>query len=268
MLSLSMTLEQEACDCDFLLNDDTGFNTSNPGGFLPEGSSPFLNDYRLSDGYFVNTISRYNLDSSLTLLYVSEPFHIRSGEVDTDYSINFPTLVLKDVPDGKLLFKRVFIISKDFYEAGSHDPSKTVIYYDVEQGVYQILEDGEVKHICLSEFIYSFDENYVGGYSEVILFSSCNLKKCYSKLTLDYLDDLSNNPRKNMCITDCNERGEKNNLKYKSDFVLAAHKSIEYLLQCGLEYDAMRLLLSIEDCGGFCKNIKNNNLNNYNCGCT
>lgn len=267
MLKLRTEVTIDDCNCNFSSRNTTDYNYINPNGFLTESSNPSLNNYKISDGYFVDTVFRRNYNGTMTLEYASLPRHRISTEVDDDFSVNFPPDLLKGISDGRLTFKSFFIISKDFFDAGLYDPSKVVIYYDPVKEAYQKLVDGEIEHICLSDFMYSFDDTYVGSFSEVTTFSYCNLKNCSNTLILNLLNQMLDQPNKKYCKGVCPD-GKLDNLQYRSDFVFAAVNAIKYLLDCNLEHEAIRLLDSLSDCGGFCKNINGVKQINSDCGCS
>ena len=64
MITLNIDVEFNR-DCVLTVTDDTGFKTTNSTGFVPEaGTRSGQNDYKISDGYFLDVIvyHKYNCD--------------------------------------------------------------------------------------------------------------------------------------------------------------------------------------------------------------
>ena len=169
-------------NCILSVKDTTGFGGAE--GFLTQSSSPTLEgNYKLTDGYFINAVMfhKYNTDIQYTN-QTDEMEHILSNDVKPVYADNFVTTNYKLPADGVYTFKRIFVISKEYYNANYPEITKAVIYYDSDEDKFFTIEGGEPVEITKAEVVNNVDTSYTGSSITYKFVSTCNLKRSRSLL--------------------------------------------------------------------------------------
>lgn len=265
MLKLNFSIELEDCSCNIKLIDTTMFKPANPSGFLAQDTSVSTNEYKITDGYFINVVYRRNPDK---LLYVSEPIKIKTEDVKPDYEDNFPVENL-NLPDGRIFFKRLFIIDKETYTSGRPSVDKKIIYYDESNNRFIKVEDSIESAIKLKDFILEFDDDYAGSFTEFNLLKLCNIKKCYNLLAVEaFLEKDKKSLSNNLC-DNCSSDEDKRRAT-DLDFVFSALNVIDFLIECDNEPEALKMLDRLNGCADICSKINKSNLvnNSSGCGCS
>src|SRR5690606_219947 len=134
MLTLKTAVGFDNCECTITVTDSTGFQPVEPEGFVEEGQPLItIDDFHLSDGYLFNVLLRSAYNGKNTIVNKEEAiFSIDPNDVDPVYENNFPTKQYNLEGDGTFYLKRLFVVSRNFYE--SLNPSlltgKTIVFYD------------------------------------------------------------------------------------------------------------------------------------------
>lgn len=253
--------------CTLTVTDITGFysSPSNLTGFLPEGDSSSLafNVYKISHGYFLNTIlaSRYNLTP--TIFNPTESLiHIDTGSVNPTYASNFTPTVYTLIKDGTYTARRYFIPSIEFYNA-NHTNSiyngKTMYYYDGAD-IYKIISSVATK-IILSDFVLEdlTDANVI--YTDNAFISLCKNNNCYFTIMSTILD---------LTLIDCEDSNEFARLSSNRDLLYMSLEVIKYLQDQNNITQIQKLIESLDACALLCTTTskKTSSTNsNTNCGC-
>lgn len=272
MLTLKTAVGFDNCECTITVTDSTGFQPVEPEGFVEEGQPLItINDFRLSDGYLFNVLLRSAYNGKNTIVNKEEAiFSIDPNDVDPVYENNFPTKQYNLEGDGTFYLKRLFVVSRNFYE--SLNPSlltgKTVVFYDEDELKFYKVVAGEEEEIQLSDLAFEFTSSYLGAFTSHKLFSICFLKRCYYLLQRQILNNsLGLNPPKNRtkkCLTgDCESSDE---FISKRDFIHNTIHVLDYLIGCGYYNDAQRLLESLNTCGFICRDVGISTNNDCGCG--
>ncbi len=194
-IKTSITLDDS---CVLTVTDITGFysNPSNVTGFLPEADSSSLafNVYKISHGYFLNTIlaSKYNANPSVT--NVGESLvQIPTGSVNPTYGSNFTPSSYTLSKDGTYNARRYFIPSLAFYNANHTNAiynGKTMYYYDGTD-IYKIISSVATK-IALADFVLEDLTLANVLFTDNLFISLCKTNNCYFTIMSTLLDlDLS-----------------------------------------------------------------------------
>lgn len=262
MLKLETVVSFNNCDCNITVTDNTGFQPTLEEGFIQEGSSlPSIDDFHISDGYLFNVLVKASYNGTNTIVNTDESiYNIPSGEVDPVYSNNYPSKRYDLDGDGMFYLKRLFIVSRSFYE--SMDPlvleDKVIVFYDEDELKFFKVESSVEEEIQLVDLAMSFTSTYFGAFSSHKLFSTCFLKKCYYLLQKDILNEsLGLNPPKAKKIGRCNTGNcpDESDLVSKRDFIHHTLHVLNYLIDCNYFNDALRLLESLNSCSFICKEV-------------
>lgn len=248
-------------NCILSITDTTGFKSENINGFLATGSPNQQDEYHITDGYFVNAIF-YNK-------YVGEPLFINKSTslyevtipVEPVYEDNFNTDYYTLNKDGEYTIKRIFIISKEYYDNmvfinPSFFGSKIVFYYDkIENLFYEIVDDFPVE-TKLEDIITRYSNSNTGGFMTQRFVSTCLLNKCLYLLQKEIL---------NSNLSFCSDK-VPNGLISKRDFVYMLLQVIKYLQESGYNREVQRLIEGTNTCGLVCKDIQVKTNNDCGCG--
>ena len=272
MLVLKTAVGFDNCECTITVTDSTGFQPTTPEGFIAEGQAlPTINDFHISNGYLFNVLLKSTYNGKNIVVNKEEAIvNIDSGDVNPIYEENFPTKQYNLEGDGTFYLKRLFIVSRDFYESLSPSSltNKTVVFYDEDLlKFYKIVNNNE-EEIQLADLAFEFTSSYLGAFTSHKLFSICFLKRCYYLLQRQILNNgLGLNPpnkRTKKCLTgDCESSEE---LISKRDFIHNTIHVLDYLIGCGYYNDAQRLLESLNTCGFICRDVGISTNNDCGCG--
>lgn len=272
MLKLFTNIGFDDCNCAVTVQDMTGFQVDNPDGFFPSDQRPPYNtvDFKISDGYLFNVILKYKYNGSVEIVNLNEPIlNINDADTDPVYQENFQVMQYSLPQDGTYVIKRLFIVSRAYYELiSSIAPDKTLVFYDEdEMKFYQSTGIGGVEtEIDLLDLAIEFNSNYVGAHTSHKLFSTCYLKQCHFKLQREFLNDrlglnLDSKKSKRKCLIGCDDDEVS---AENRDFIHTTLHVLDYLIGCGYFDDAQRLLESLNKCGSICNQV---GVRNTGCGC-
>src|SRR5690606_29402034 len=137
-----------------------------------------IDDFHLSDGYLFNVLLRSAYNGKNTIVNKEEAiFSIDPNDVDPVYENNFPTKQYNLEGDGTFYLKRLFVVSRNFYE--SLNPSlltgKTIVFYDEDELKFYKVVSGSEEEIQLSDLAFEFTSSYLGAFTSHKLFSICFL---------------------------------------------------------------------------------------------
>lgn len=246
--------------CILSLTDTTGFKSvSNLDGFVAEdGTYDDFNDYKVSDGYFINLLIYHKYYGDPKLLNPNDLyFHINSIDVKPVYADNFSTNNYTLTKDGVYTFKRVFVITKQFYEdnldTGRFD-DKEVIYYDPDLGAFYEVTEGTPDEITITDVANKFSNKHAGSVAQYKFVSTCYLNKCLYLIQKSIIDA-------NMAAC----ASEFKDLLTKRDLIHMTLQVIKYLKDDGHLDEVQRVIEGLDTCGMICESISKKN--NTDCGC-
>lgn len=267
---LNIEVLHDDCACQIDINDNTGFYPDVATGFLTDNAARLPDYFKLSDGYLFNLIldARYNGDDKI--YNASEPIvniipSIETGTPNPTYEELLLDRGYSLSKDGSFTIKRLFVISKYFYEQFILEnvvtTTKTIIYYDEEVNTFFRVEaGGELVPLCLVELAKTFDQDvHFGLETSYKVFSICNLKKCFYLLQKELIDDYLGLGFKSSKNSDCKSGNcfdyyEQDNY-WKADFIHNLLHVVQYLLECNMHREALRYLESISICNTFCREV-------------
>ena len=272
MLVLKTAVGFDNCECTVTVTDSTNFQPTDAEGFVQEGSAlPTIDDFHISDGYLFNVLLKTSYSGKNSIINKDEYiYNIPSSDVDPVYEENFPTKQYSLEGDGTFYLKRMFVVSRTFYESLSPSllTGKTVVFYDDSDLKFYKVVSGVEEEIQLVDLAAEFTSSYFGAFTSHKLFSICFLKRCYYLLQRRVLNNsLGINPpnkRNRKCFTgDCESDEE---LISKRDFIHNTIHVLDYLIDCGYYDDAQRLLESLNTCGFICRDVGISTNNDCGCG--
>ncbi len=239
--------------CILSAADITGFKSSeNLEGFTPEGSAlDTVDDYHISDGYFLDALLFEAFDSTITLVNSFNVDSILTGDVSSTYINNFPSTFYQTNRDGIFYFKRLFVISKVFYDAnkasGRFD-NKTVIYYSpLDNKLYTVLNNSQIEvtlESAAKAYTYTGTKPTTGAYYSTKFVSTCFLNKCFYLLQKKVIDT---------AFGICTKKGD--NLIAERDFISMTINVIKYLKDAGYLTEISRILETVNTCGAICRAV-------------
>lgn len=242
-------------DCVLTIKDTSGFRSdSNPDGFLrPEDVVTTVNDFKLTDGYFVNVIL-YNK-------YVGEPYVMNAKEsitkivdVQTEYQENFTDRTYHLEKDGVYTVKRLFVISKEYYLTNIGSPlftGKEVIYFDEEDYYYYRVTTNGLEKLTAVQLGLEFSSINVGLLNTYKFVSTCNLNRCNYLLQKKFIETRSE------CDT-------SSSISKERDLIFMTLMVIAYLKDAGQLSEVQKLIESIDVCGLVCRKLSSKE---NDCGC-
>lgn len=252
MTKLSIDIKFNS-NCILSVKDTTGFNGAN--GFSNITGTPSDEGvYKLSDGYFINAViyNRYNKDAD----YVNkddEFEHILASQVKPNYADNFETKNYKLGSDGVYTFKRIFVISKEYYLANQGTFTKTVLYYDSDDEKFYEVIDNTPEEITLEDVVKNISGVYTGTFISYTFVSTCNLNRC---LYLLQKDKLSNG------IAGCKSYKHSSEI----DYIYMTLNVIKYLKDDGYLTEVQRIIENNDCCNLVCNYISKKTNNDCGCG--
>lgn len=239
-------------DCALKTQDITGFTTDNATGFYPESTVTVPKDsYKITQGYFKTVVLYNKYGLSPIIVNPNEPF-VQKITVDPDYQTNFPPTTYDLSQDGVFTIKRIFVISKTFYDAESTTGrfDGRVIFYSDGTRIFKVI-DGVAVETTVLDFAYTTDL-IVGMITNLKIVSTCFINECY----LNIINALIKGGLE-VCSTDSSK-----GLKKQRDYLYMVLEAIKYYKEKNDTSEIQRIIESTNTCGGICKELSTND-----CGC-
>lgn len=250
MTNLKFTI---ALDNDAILKitDTTGFvNTDATGFALQDETNIPIGSYKLSDGYFIDVITynKYNAEPIIVL----KSDYVKVTQLSTTYASNFKVGVYKLTQDSIYTAMRIFIMTKEFYNAErltGRFANKTV-YYSDGTAAYKVVSGTPVK-IELKDLINSSKLDTTILFTSNTFIGTVYMNMCYYRLM-------------QLIIKDGYSACDQSSLRVKEkDFLYMSLEVIKYLKSLGNITEIQKVIESMDLCGGLCKSL----ISNSNCGC-
>lgn len=244
--------------CILTVKDTTGYGgdgftdlTLIPLEIPAEPSTP---NYSMTNGYFINAILYHRYNGAPQLINTNEQPLLITNPAEV-YANNFTAKSYTLKKDGVYSFRRLFIISKDYYLANSESITTKVFYYDATTTKYFKVDSKVTTEVELYDVVNETNLTTTGAVVSYKFISTCYLNRCLYLLQNKVL---------NSGYSECNS--EADIYRKQRDYILMTLNVIKYLKEDGHLTEVQKTIELSDSCGMICKQIGKQTNNDCGCG--